>query len=143
MIFLYVRSIRFIPYKTMYKTLFNNHFDTGIIQINENECENILNTINLRLFVVKLSYFIFPIFKVDIGVKWPILLCPWLTESGKRKIVEGHSTMPVHQERSTYPPGDHYGDVGPMSFAPLATKDRRGGGYMQSHSRERWLESLK
>ena len=30
----------------------------------------------------------------------------------REKIVEGHSTQPVHQDRSTYPPGDHYGDLG-------------------------------
>ena len=44
----------------------------------------------------------------------------------QEKIVEGHSTKPVHQERSTYPPGGHCGDIGPMSFAPLAAKNRRG-----------------
>ena len=29
----------------------------------------------------------------------------------EKKIVEGHSTMPVHQERTTYPPGG-LGDIG-------------------------------
>ena len=27
-------------------------------------------------------------------------------------IVVGHSTKPVHQKRSTYPPGGHCGDLG-------------------------------
>ena len=35
-----------------------------------------------------------------------------LTESGKKKIVEVHSRKPVHQERSTYPPGGHCVDLG-------------------------------
>ena len=49
----------------MYKTSFNKIFDTAIIQINEKKPENIPNTNYLGLFVVKLSYFIFSIFKVD------------------------------------------------------------------------------
>ena len=53
----------------MYKTSFNKDFDTAIIPISEKYIENIPNTIKLRLFVVKLSYFIFSIFKDDIGVK--------------------------------------------------------------------------
>ena len=48
----------------------------------------------------------------------------------REKNVERHSTHPVHQERFTYPPGGHYGDLGvSMSFAPLAAIDRRGGIY--------------
>ena len=73
----------------MYKTSFNTKFDIAIIPINEKYLENIPNTINLWLFVVKLFYFNFSIFKVDIGVEWPIPLCPWLTESGKRKNCRG------------------------------------------------------
>ena len=37
----------------------NKKIETAIVQINEKKCENIPNTIDLRLFVVKLSYFIF------------------------------------------------------------------------------------
>ena len=30
----------------------------------------------------------------------------------REKLVVGHSTQPVHQERSTYAPGDHCEDLG-------------------------------
>ena len=53
----------------MYKTSFNKNVDTAIIPFSEKYIENIPNTIKLRLFVVKLSYFIFSIYKVDIRVK--------------------------------------------------------------------------
>ena len=44
----------FIPYKNMHKTPFNKDFDTAIIPISEKYIENIPNTINLRLLIVKL-----------------------------------------------------------------------------------------
>ena len=97
----------------MYKTSLNKKIDTAIIPISKKYIENIPNTINLRLFVVKLSYFIFsPIFKVDIGVELPIPLFPWLSEKwpDKKKTVEGYSTQSVHQERSIYPPWGHFGN---------------------------------
>ena len=44
----------------MYKTSFNQNYDTAIIQDKEKYRENIPNMINLRLFVVDLFYFKFP-----------------------------------------------------------------------------------
>ena len=55
----------------------------------------------------------------------------------REKIVEGHSTKPVHQERSTYPPGGHCGDLGAYELRSIGGEVLTGGrSYMQSHSRE-------
>ena len=56
------------------------------------------------------------------------------TKVAREKTVEGHSTQSFHQERSTYPPGGHCGDLGACVLRLLVANDRRGGGYM--HSRE-------
>ena len=51
--------------------------------------------------------------------------------------VEGHSTKPVHQERSTYPPGGHCWDLGAYELNSIGGEGYTGeGGYMQSHSRD-------
>ena len=52
----------------------------------------------------------------------------------REKIVEGHSTQPVHQDRSTYPPGGHCEDLGACEHRSIGgEKDRRvGGGYMHN-----------
>ena len=49
------------------------------------------------------NYLIWTIFQGDIGVEWPIPFCPWLTEkvAREKKIVVGHYTQPVQQERPT------------------------------------------
>ena len=53
----------------------------------------------------------------------------------REKIVEGHSTKPVHQERTTYPPGG-LGDLGAYELRSIHWQRRIEGGYMQSHCRE-------
>ena len=56
------------------------------------------------------------------------------------KIVEGHSTKPVHQERSTYPPGGHCGNLGAYELRSIGGEGETEVGYnpillnMQSHS---------
>ena len=52
----------------------------------------------------------------------------------EKKIVEGHSTKPVHQERTTYPPGgigDHW-----------RRRIDGGGGYAESQSRSDYYPIL-
>ena len=55
--------------KNIYKTSLNKNFDTVMIQIKKKELENIPNTINLQLFVVKFSYIFFFHFMADIDVE--------------------------------------------------------------------------
>ena len=53
----------------------------------------------------------------------------------REKIVEDHSTKPVHQERSTYPPGGHCGDLGAYELSSIGGEGYTGGVYAESQSR--------
>ena len=48
--------------------------------------------------------------------------------------VEGHSTKPVHQERSTYPPGGHCGDLGAYELRSIGGEGYTGGGGVYTRS---------
>ena len=74
-----------------------------------------------RAYPVK-NYLILPIFEVDIDVEWHTFVSLTYRKVVREKIVVGHSKRPVHQERSTYPPGGHCGDLGTYKLRSIGGK---------------------